>query len=389
MLAALGQLITRCRCMFDAQSERTFAFAVGLTCNQLQLYRVQSNPTTGALYVEKTIPLSLEDAQQQMSAEAQGITLLAQVLAAGSNVHGFKPPVVPVDQVVAGRLLCGFQLVRPGSSKVPGATVYKAKWRQVPQQQPPIDSQASSIQGVNTAGIGSEESFGGDTMEVDGSDDEQQASVDDDCIVKVGVTDKEVKLLQQVGHQPHCVRLMAACTLHGNQQQCVILQPCVHVFSTAPDLKTLAKLGSDVASAIAELFEDFGDSPGQRQSATGHPRKFTGTPLYAALCVLDYKPHSVSSDLEALYYSLRHISYGTLPDEGIFQHSSSVTDWALARRGAYTQKQDFGSNEFAEMISSLHKLFWLQPQSGGVEYWYEKGVPVEVSDFKQVCDRFL
>lgn len=187
---AQGQLITRCRRIFDAQPGRRFALAVAMTCSDVQLLKVHHNPDTGFISVEATHQLSLKDTKGELTAAAAGVSLLAQLLACDHHRHGFKEPDRPVAQEVGGRLLSEYTLVRPaGSASAPRAAVYCARWS-------PISSQSSSVQGMCAAG-GSSSSPSRSTnsynMDVDEKSDEGRA--DDDCadvIVKVGITDKEV-----------------------------------------------------------------------------------------------------------------------------------------------------------------------------------------------------
>lgn len=135
-----------------------------------------------------------------------------------------------------------------------------------------------------------------------------------------------------------------------------------------------------VLCSCGDMLQDFGDDPEQRSSDTWHPRCFIGTPLYGAVCVLEGHPHSISSDLESLYYSLRHICCDELPDERTFECPISSREWALTRRGAFTQPQVLPSGPYTEFMLQLHQLFWRK--SG---YWYDEKKVVTVKDFQDVC----
>lgn len=199
MEPALGQLITRFRRMFEAQPKRQFAFGAALTCDNVQLLKVHHNKETGGLSVEATKELSLCDTSARLSVTAPGVRVLAMLLAAGRDPHGFKQPFIPVQQLVKGRLLSEYQLLQPagraGRAEAPSAAVFRASWKQTHDS-----SQDSSVHGEHEV-YGSISSFDslttGHCMDVDEESDKAQADDDsNDVIVKVGVSMKEVGWLQ-------------------------------------------------------------------------------------------------------------------------------------------------------------------------------------------------
>lgn len=104
--------------------------------------------------------------------------------------------------------------------------------------------------------------------------------------------------------------------------------------------------------------KEFEDEPRRCQSYPSRPEKLIGTPLYCAVSVLKGEPHSRSTDLESLYYSLRHIAYGKLPDESGFKRAVIAQDWADTRHARCSALQTFADDEYAPFMQALHDLFW-------------------------------
>ena len=64
---------------------------------------------------------------------------------------------------------------------------------------------------------------------------------------------------------------------------------------------------------------------GEETSPSGKPWSLTGTPLFCAISVLDGEPHTISSALESLFYSMLHwVSNGRFPDALGEPHSTSA-----------------------------------------------------------------
>ncbi len=74
----------------------------------------------------------------------------------------------------------------------------------------------------------------------------------------------------------------------------------------------------------------------------------TGTPLFAAVSVLQNGPHSISSMLEGLYYSMLHVCRGgSLPDEAKHGRPGS---WACYRRGMFMDNVPMSAFDVADQF---------------------------------------
>lgn len=164
--ALAGQLIDRCRTLFNAQPQRRTALAVGMTCLDLLLLRITTDEMQ-AITVEKTESLSLAcvvAGVQMLSVNAQGIHTLAQVLAADiEESQNFRVPQVPVACEVEGRLLHDFKQVR--LERGTNAAVHIATWKRTPRTVQPLTNPPDPV------------------------------DLDDTVIVKVGVKDEEVSCM--------------------------------------------------------------------------------------------------------------------------------------------------------------------------------------------------
>ena len=113
----------------------------------------------------------------------------------------------------------------------------------------------------------------------------------------------------------------------------------------------------------------------------------TGTPLFAAVSVLQNGPHSISSMLEGLYYSMLHVCRGgSLPDEAKHGRPGS---WACYRRGMFMDNVPMSAfdvaDQFVPFILELHGLFWQRLDEDCCKY--VKTISVEA--FQAVCSKYI
>ena len=112
-----------------------------------------------------------------------------------------------------------------------------------------------------------------------------------------------------------------------------------------------------------------------------------GTPLFAAVSVLEGGGHTRSSMYEGLFYSLLYICRrGQLPDEWAFRFSQEA--WAKVRRGYMMCEPPVDTwgvpVGVAPLIRGLHALFWQQDRLGGVRYRTD----VTREEVQHVCTNF-
>lgn len=118
------------------------------------------------------------------------------------------------------------------------------------------------------------------------------------------------------------------------------------------------------------------------------PTGFTGTPVFAAVSVLEGGPHTCSSMYEGLFYSLLYICRGgRLPDEWACKFGGHKK-MAKVRRGYMMCEPPIATWDVPEgvapLICGLSALFWPQTQDGGFKY----RVDVTKKEVQNVCNQF-
>ena len=122
---------------------------------------------------------------------------------------------------------------------------------------------------------------------------------------------------------------------------------------------------------------------GEETSPSGKPQCLTGTPLFCAISVLDGQPHTISSALESLFYSMLYwVSNGKFPDALGQPHSTSSRaefrlGQMLSARLRWLTRIPPAAQEF---VKALHTVFFARLQ-------YNEEVTVE--QFKSTCSRFI
>lgn len=124
-------------------------------------------------------------------------------------------------------------------------------------------------------------------------------------------------------------------------------------------------------------------------STTGKPAAISGTPMYAAVSVLEGGAHTESSMYEGLFYSLLSICRGGLMPDAWASKAKGPEDAANARRG-YMMKvppTDMWDvpEDVAAFMRTLHALFWPQPHPNAFTYQTD----VTVEEVETVCAQFL
>ena len=123
---------------------------------------------------------------------------------------------------------------------------------------------------------------------------------------------------------------------------------------------------------------------------SGHVTAITGTALFAAISVMEGGPHSLSSMLEGLFYSILFIcSAGRVPGERAFKISRDPEEWAIARRSSMTRPVQAVmmhqvSAEHAGLVAALHMLFFPAHERA-----FEYRDDVSVAEFCTACGPFL
>lgn len=95
---AVGQVVNRCRAIFNQQLQRGFIIALVVTCQEVQLLRVTEHKASRGIQVQMTKPLSLSAMvgnQEQLSMDAHGVDIIARFLAATVEQHDYRAPVMP------------------------------------------------------------------------------------------------------------------------------------------------------------------------------------------------------------------------------------------------------------------------------------------------------
>jgi hypothetical protein len=124
----------------------------------------------------------------------------------------------------------------------------------------------------------------------------------------------------------------------------------------------------------------------------GYMTAVMGTARFAAISVLQGGPHSLSSMLEGLFYSILYIcSAGRLPEQWPLKQSRCSRLWADVRLGSMWQKKDARSQflsweavtEHVGLLSALCQLFF----GPGRGCCYRKDVTAE--QFCAVCEPFV
>lgn len=121
---------------------------------------------------------------------------------------------------------------------------------------------------------------------------------------------------------------------------------------------------------------------GEETSPSGKPWSLTGTPLFCAISVLDGQPHTISSALESLFYSMLYwVSNGRFPDALGEPHSTLAR--AELRLGQMSSARLRWLTTIPlvaqEFVKALHALFFAR------QYNEE----VTVKQFKSTCSRFI
>lgn len=114
-----------------------------------------------------------------------------------------------------------------------------------------------------------------------------------------------------------------------------------------------------------------------------------GTPMFAAVSVLEGGPHTESSMYESLFYSILSICRGgRMPDAWAFKFNGP-TDAAKARRGVMMNQPPINMwgvpENIAALLRALHALIWTRPYPGA--FMYRTDVTVE--EVKNVCENFI
>lgn len=127
----------------------------------------------------------------------------------------------------------------------------------------------------------------------------------------------------------------------------------------------------------------------------GAPRNLTGTPCFISLSLLEgtQSSHTISTHLESLYLSIRHLVV-PLPDLYVFECYSSVSRWATSRRGCMMKPQKQLAQlsdsdcpiqqQVGQFLESLHGLFW----PGNEELGYRYCSQVTAAAFVRVCELY-
>ncbi len=136
---------------------------------------------------------------------------------------------------------------------------------------------------------------------------------------------------------------------------------------------------------VLQVIEDWSELP----SPTGNPAAITGTPLFAAVSVLEGGPHTQSSMYEGLFYSLLYICRGgRLPDSWAFKFTG-LAEAAKLRRGCMMCEPPINTwdvpEEVAPFIRALHALFWAEIQDGAFKY----RTNVTAKELLDVCSQFM
>lgn len=123
--AAFGQIITRCRPMYDNQPQRKSVLAVAMSCSDVQLFLMEEDKLSKTFDVYKTEVLSLT-ISTGTSSDSRGVSMIARLLAANKHAHNFTDPVLPAECMVNERWLYNFEQLRTGTTTI--AAVFKASW---------------------------------------------------------------------------------------------------------------------------------------------------------------------------------------------------------------------------------------------------------------------
>ena len=112
------------------------------------------------------------------------------------------------------------------------------------------------------------------------------------------------------------------------------------------------------------------------------------TPLFGAISVLKGSQHSISSQLESLFYSLYYVALGSnLPDAKVFEMFPQCNLWWVSRAGAMVSEapchvDHIEDSELRSFMLRLHHVFFKRNEESGSCTYREN---VSVKDVQEVC----
>ena len=125
---------------------------------------------------------------------------------------------------------------------------------------------------------------------------------------------------------------------------------------------------------------------GRQPSDDGKAHLLTGTLTCMALSVLEGRPHTVSSELEAVGYSLMTIAAGGQLADAFGFTCQSTSQMCIARRGMMMGRRDDVLHGVPErlhgFVRSIRDLFFPREGAQGERVYKEN---VTVAQFEAVC----
>ena len=136
-----------------------------------------------------------------------------------------------------------------------------------------------------------------------------------------------------------------------------------------------------MCNVVLQIVHDWSQLP----SATDGPGAISGSPMFAAVSVLEGGSHTESSMYEGLFYSLLSICRGGLtPDAWAFEAFTNLTHVAVTRRGVFKEEPPMDMwgvpEDMAPFMRALHALFWPHGER------YRTDVAIE--EVRNVCTQF-
>ncbi len=126
LVAAVGQIITRSRHLFEHQPDRTVAYALALSLDTVKLCRMTKLAESGGIKLEASLELPLTtgnspamwteipNVEFTVANLAPGLLIIANLLSTSPADLGFRPPLLPMAVNVGADLLHSFRSLRQG-----------------------------------------------------------------------------------------------------------------------------------------------------------------------------------------------------------------------------------------------------------------------------------